>query len=127
MTTLIVDVQEHKVYSDTLISTDNNHTVTSKITGSPTTIKSWKQLNIGTYPKMYKHDEYIIIGCGDMEVLEDFNKKYPNDIPEPLRSSLILVISKRYKGVALNFKLLKKLNLNFLGYLLRMNRNLNGK
>lgn len=95
MTTIVVDVKNAKVYSDTLISTYHTETV-----GGESVTNLVKQ-STTNYKKMFVFNNYIIVGTGCMNTLERFADNYVNDNIIPPRSdTTIAILSKRQKVVS---------------------------
>lgn len=100
MTTVIVDVNAAKVYSDTLI-TRTTSTWNKSIMGRETKSKEWVHILCGDpeYKKIIEKDNLIIAGCGDMDTLNAFAENYPHDLPDPTGLSKILVITKMHNSL----------------------------
>lgn len=102
MTTIIVDVRAGVAYSDSLTTTTTTTSEVRKESFLSRPIKeekSWIYMNKG-FKKMFKMDNYVIVGSGCLKTLQDFALTYPNDIPEPKSNTVILVLQKRMNTVA---------------------------
>lgn len=101
MTTIVVDVQNAKVYSDTLTTSRFTESTKSGFIGKDNIINKWAVQSKGEYSKVFEHDSYIIAGAGCMDTLKCFNEQYPESFPKPPTSdTTIMVLMKRHKSIS---------------------------
>lgn len=90
MTTIVVDIKNAKLYSDTLTSTYHN----SRTLGGEVKELTWQASNV--YEKIFKFKNFAIAGTGCMESVKNFTHNYPNGIiPKPSGKARLIVLSKR--------------------------------
>lgn len=93
MTTIIVDVKNAKVYSDTLTTSTNG----CKVDGLSET---WAAQNKGAFQKIFSFNDYVIVGTGCMNTLKVFSGMFPeNALPRPSIDSTIAVLMKRHESI----------------------------
>ena len=95
MTTIVVDIKNAKVYSDTLTSTRR-----FEVVGGETVCNLVKQTS-HQYKKIYTFNDYVIVGTGCMDTLKEFAENYVNDVLVPPKNeTVIAVLSKRQKAIS---------------------------
>lgn len=95
MTTIVVDIKNAKVYSDTLTRTRY-----FEVVGGEEIYNLVKQTS-KQYKKIYSYDDYVIVGTGCMDTLKSFAENYANDVfVSPINETIIAVLSKRQKAIS---------------------------
>lgn len=95
MTTIVIDIKNAKVYSDTLTRTRY-----FEVVGGEEIYNLVKQTS-KQYKKIYSYDDYVIVGTGCMDTLKSFAENYANDVfVSPINETIIAVLSKRQKAIS---------------------------
>lgn len=90
MTTIVVDIKNAKLYSDTLTTTYHN----SRTVGGNEKDLTWQVSDV--HNKIFKCRNFAIAGTGCMDSVGSFAKHYPDGIiPKPTGKARVIVLSKR--------------------------------
>lgn len=117
MTTIVVDIQNAKVYSDTLITSTCNEWEKDGFLKNGKKIHDWVCQEKGKYKKLYENDSYIIAGAGCMDTLVAFKCRYPECIPVPTGLSTIMVLMKRHNAVSIITYNSEEVKQSFMDYM----------
>lgn len=99
MTTIVVDIQNAKVYSDTLTTSRCDGWEKSGFLSNDK--KSWSYQEKDKFKKIFPHDSYVIAGAGCMDTLISFDKSYPDTVPLPTSLTTIMVLMRRYNSICI--------------------------